>query len=86
MPSAFAELADALTRSGKTGQGLAAVEEGLKMADAGGDRVAFHSRNIDHRMLGHFSVSRSRQSRPLSTCERQGTFFFKAHPILQASV
>ena len=38
MPLQLAALADALARSGKTEEGLVAVEEGLKMADAGGDR------------------------------------------------
>jgi predicted ATPase len=38
IPTQLAALADALARSGNTDEGLAAVEEGLKMAEAGGDR------------------------------------------------
>ena len=40
LPSFFAALASACTRCGHIGEGLAAVEEGLAIARAGGDRFS----------------------------------------------
>ena len=59
-PSWFAALADALARSGKTDEGLAVVEEGLKMAEASGD--GFNLPEI-HRVKGRLLLDRSAANR-----------------------
>jgi predicted ATPase len=59
LPSLFAALADALARSGKTDEGLAAAAEGLSMAGAG-DRFSLPE---IHRVKGKLLLDRSARDR-----------------------
>jgi class 3 adenylate cyclase/predicted ATPase/predicted transcriptional regulator len=60
MPPMIASLADAVRRSGKTDEGLAAVEEGLQMVDAGGERFVLPE---IHRVKGRLLLDRSAADR-----------------------
>jgi class 3 adenylate cyclase/predicted ATPase/predicted transcriptional regulator len=60
MPPMIASLADAVQRSGKTDEGLAAVEEGLEMVDAGGERFVLPE---IHRVKGRLLLDRSAADR-----------------------
>ena len=64
LPMQLAGLADALARSGKTEEGLAAVEEGLKMMEAGGNR--FNLPEL-HLVKGRLLLDRSAGSRDTAT-------------------
>jgi predicted ATPase len=59
LPSLFGALADALARSGKTDEGLAAAAEGLSMAGAG-DRFSLPE---IHRVKGKLLLDRSARDR-----------------------
>jgi predicted ATPase len=60
MPAMIARLADALGRSGKTDEGLAAVEEALRIVDAGGERFDLPEL---HRVKGRLLLDRSAADR-----------------------
>jgi len=60
MPPMIASFADAVRRSGKTDEGLAAVDEGLKMVDAGGERFVLPE---IHRVRGRLLLDRSAADR-----------------------
>ena len=63
MPLQLAALADALARSGKTEEGLAVIEDGLKIADAGGDR--FNLPEL-HLVKGRLLLDRSAADRDVA--------------------
>ena len=60
MPFMMTGLADALGRSGRTDEGLAVVDEVLKMVDAGGERFGLPD---FHRVKGNLLVDRSAADR-----------------------
>lgn len=60
MPAMIASLADAVRRSGKMDEGLAAVEKGLEMVDAGGERFVLPE---IHRVKGRLLLDRSAADR-----------------------